>query len=262
MFSAQPITSSLLLLTTSLALVACEPPFVALESDVPVVSGPSGLQSQLRHAGFVLDINTMRRTVHVSAPVAPSAMVPLLGALRQSAIGHGSSRLSLLGGDAVEVSLSNYSAGVIGAVVPGKILITLDLTITNRLQRVGLVAPTWPTPPSGSSALLAIPFEIAVITRPGGVTSGGNEVTVSSPRFGVALPSDDWDGAPHSFFSEEPCTETNNDCFRYEPFAPIAPGGTSASRTVGFLVDPTIGELRVRFLVAADVVNGGATGAG
>lgn len=262
MFSAPPIVSPLLLLGASLMLAACEPPLIAPASDVPSLSGPTGLQSQLRHAGFVLDINTVRRTLHVSAPVSPTPAVPLAGALRASTEQHGASRLSLLGGDAVEVSLSNYSAGVIGAVAPGKILITLDLTITNRLQRVGLVAPTWPTPPSGSSALLAIPFEIAVITRPGGVTSGGNEVTVSSPRFGAALPSDDWDGAPHSFFSEEPCTVTNNDCFRYEPFSPIGPGGTSASRTVGFLVDPTVGELRVRVLVAADVVNGGATGAG
>src|SRR5262249_45930891 len=149
----------------------------------------------------------------------------------------------------------------------GKILITFDLQIHDKLTGVDLVAPTFPTPPPGTTGVLMFPFEIAVTTTSGGVTVGGpgNEVVVSSPRSGAVIASDDWNGngagssgAPWNFFSEDPCTETSTTCFRFEEYGTIGALGSSESRTVGFLIDPTVGDFRVRMLVAADLSSTGS----
>jgi hypothetical protein len=114
--------------------------------------------------------------------------------------------------------------------------------------------------------VLLFPFEIGVTTTSGGVSVGGagNEVIVSSPRFGAVTPSSDWDGngspgsgAPHNFFNDVGCTASSNDCFQYEEYAPIPALGSSAARKVGFLIDPTVGDFRVKMIVAADLRNAG-----
>ena len=74
----------------------------------------------------------------------------------------------------------------------------------------------------------------------------------------------DWDGngtpgsgGPHDFFNDAPCQGLANDCFRYEEYGPIGPLGSSSARRVGFLVDPTVGDFRVKMILAADL---GASG--
>jgi hypothetical protein len=235
-------------LSLVLALGACtESP-----AEVSPTFEPSTRSAALRSAAFLLDVNTVQRTVQVSPPTAgvlPGALSAghLVGQLGAGV--HG----SLLGADVIEMRITNYTASAIGAVVPGKILLAFDLTLVNRLRSVELGTPTFPTPPAGAVGVQAFPYEISVFTSPGGVSSRGNEVLVSSPSFGAAIASDDWDGAPHSFFNDAACTPTSNDCFRYEPFGSIGANAPSEARRVGFLVDPTVRDLRIRLLVAADV---------
>ncbi|MBC8088116.1 MAG: hypothetical protein H7Z40_12680 [Phycisphaerae bacterium] len=214
----------------------------------PLLPGNSNSPSPYRNAAFIVDVSTVRRTVKISAPVATLGTKPLVAGLQSSA-----AHLSLLGTDVIDVSVSNYVAGAIGVVVPGKILVTFDLTLHNRLSGIRLVTPTFPLPPAGVTGVQAFPFEVSVITTSGGVGTVGNEILVTSPRFGSVIASNHWDGAPHSFFNDTDCTTGSNDCFRYEPFGMIGPLGASQSRQVGFLVDPTVGDLRVRLIVAANV---------
>jgi hypothetical protein len=75
-------------------------------------------------------------------------------------------------------------------------------------------------------------------------------------------PSTDFDGtgapgsgAPHNFFNDADCAAaTATDCFRWKAFETgIAPGGSSSRRTVGFDIDPSVAQFRVRMIVAADL---------
>jgi hypothetical protein len=215
----------------------------------------TAVASPFRSAAFVIDVNTRR----LSATVSP----PLGGALRNAwspsalatvAVGaSGAAQFSILGSDAVDIAISNLVSGPIGASVAGKILLTFDLTIIGKLNGVRLTTPTFPTPPRGVTGVQAFPFELSVVTTQGGVGSAGNELIVTAPRFGSVIASNDWDGAPHNFFNDANCSSGSNDCFRYEPFGDIAPRAASAPRRVGFLIDPTVGDIRVRLLVAADI---------
>ncbi len=237
-----PRFAPLLLLCT-----ACNAPSVTSLPATETVAAASPYRS----AAFVLDVNTRSRTVKISPPVAGASFAASMGAASFS-FGNGA-HASLLGADAIEMRLANYAAGTIGAVVPGKIRITFDLSLVNRLNSVELGTPTFPVPPAGVTGVQAFPFELSVLSTPGVASSGGNEILVTSPSFGKAMVSDDWDGEPHSFFNDASCTGGSNDCFRYEPFGTISAGGVSAPRKVGFLVDPTVRDVRIRLLVAADL---------
>ncbi len=230
---------------------------------------------QYRGAAFVMDVSSLRKTVRITppqgtirSPIASTSIagdfargVPKLG---NPANDPGEAFASLLGGDVIDLVATNYQAGQLGAVQPNKILVTFDLQINNKLNGVDLILPTWPTPPAGAAGPLMFPFEIGVTTTSGGVAVSGNEVIVSSPRGGAVTASNDWDGngsagsgAPHNFFNDVGCTATANDCFRYEEYGPISALGASTSRRVGFLIDPTVGDFRVKMIVAADLRNAG-----
>jgi hypothetical protein len=99
----------------------------------------------------------------------------------------------------------------------------------------------------------AFPLEVSVLTTAGRVGVSGSEINVTAPRSGVAVASADWDGAPHNFFNDVGCNASSNDCFRFEPFGILEPQTSSARRKVGFLLDPTVGDLRVRVILAADL---------
>jgi len=235
--------------TMLLSLAAC-----SAESSLGLTeqtSATSAISSQYRGAAFILDVSTARRSVRVSAPTsgivtggASSISIPDLRVGPQ---------LSLLGSDAIDVTASNYTAGTIGAALPGKVLVTFDLAVTNRLVGIRLVTPTFPTPPKAVAGVHAFPFEISVVTTSGGVSTSGNEMLVASPRYGAVIPSNDWNGEPHNFFNDVGCNAAATDCFRYEPFGAIAALGTSDARRVGFVVDPTVGDFRVRIILAADL---------
>jgi hypothetical protein len=241
---------SVVVLLALALLPGCSP--VNAVSTEPLLPGNSTYSAQFRNSAFILDVSTLKRTVKVSPPLVAFANS---GGAAMSASNGGlpGAQFSLLGTDVIDVSVSNYVAGAIGVVVPGKILITFDLTLHNRLNGIRLITPTFPTPPAGVTGVQAFPFEVSVFTTAGGVGTIGNEILVTSPRYGTVIPSNHWDGAPHSFFNDTDCTTGSNDCFRYEPFGSIEARGSSQARQVGFLVDPTVGDLRVRLIVAANV---------
>ncbi|MEZ4586674.1 MAG: hypothetical protein R2909_09770 [Gemmatimonadales bacterium] len=167
--------------------------------------------------------------------------------------------LSIVGGDAVVIDASSFSATGVGSggAPPGKVLVRFDLALTNRLGGTRLVRPTFPIPPDPvASSVYLFPLEAIPTTTTGSVTSAGNDVIVEQPNYGGVVASADFDGAPHNFFNDGGCPSGANDCFRYEAYpAPVSGGATTAGRQVGFVIDPTVGTFRARFLVVADLEN-------
>lgn len=146
-------------------------------------------------------------------------------------------RSSLLGSDGVAVQSTNLTQTPGGG---GRILVRFDIAITNSLTNVTLIKSTVPAPPAGVTGVVLFPFQATA--------SGGSS--------GKVTPSADWDGAPFNFFNDVNCTGApTNDCFRWEEYAPLAPGATSAARTVGFEVDNSVQAFDVVMLLAADLQN-------
>lgn len=250
------------------ALVAMSTVFIgacASEKGVaPIVPGEAP-PSQFRPLAFTADINTSTGKITITAPTAETANAPTL-----STGGEGAPNLSLLGGEAVRLIPSNYAASAVGAFAPGKIRVTFDVLIENKLPGVRFITPTWPVSPA--AGVILFPLDYVVTTTPGGVTgTDGNEVILEQPRFGAVDPSIDWSGtgaagsgAPYSFFNDTDCSlATSNDCFRWEAFdAEIQPLTTSSVRRVGFDIDATVGQFRARMIVAADLAAAGAVAPG
>jgi TolB protein len=67
--------------------------------------------------------------------------------------------------------------------------------------------------------------------------------------------STDWDGAAMNFFNDASCSSgAKSDCYRWEPYpAPFAGGTTTAARTVGFDVDPSVQSFTTYVVLAADL---------
>ena len=244
---------------TPLATAATLFAFAACQTDSPVGTSPQlpnnpVVPPQYRGAAFIMDVSPLKKTIKITAPTtsigAPAKLLAPAGSLDLAST---APDLSLLGGDVIDLTATNYVAGAVGASVPGKVLVTFDLVINNKLAGIQLITPTFPTPPAGVTGLQLFPFEISVTTTAGGVATSGNEVIVTSPRFGAVIPSNDWTGNPHNFFNDVGCSATSDDCFRYESFGTIAPLGASTTQSVGFLIDPTVGDFRVKMLVAADL---------
>lgn len=223
----------------------------------PQLPGDPPIPPQYRVASFIMDVDVRNKKVVVRSPNA-SVNGPALGiGPRQGgpSLSVDGPNLSLLGGDVVELQADSMVAGPLGGSVPGKVRYTFRLSITNRLPGIELITPTWPTPPVGSSGVVIFPFETATITSTGGISVGGegNEVIVEAPSYGAVTPSTDWDNAPHNFFNDEGCGAGSNDCFRSETFNPIPGLATSETRVVGIDADPTVGNFRVRMIVAANL---------
>lgn len=218
----------------------------------PQLPGNPSIPPQYRGAAFVMDVSPLQKSIKVTAP---TTTIRSASNLLSMDVGStlGGADYSLLGGDVIDLTATNYVAGAVGAAVPGKVLVTFDLTVNNKLGGIQLITPTFPVAPAGSSGLLLFPFEISVTTTSGGVNTNGNEVIVTSPRFGAVTPSNDWNGNPHNFFNDVGCTATSDDCFRFEQFGVVAPLGASTTQTIGFLIDPTVGDFRVKMIAAADL---------
>ncbi len=259
MFSFSTLVRRAAALTTTatmVALAACSD--TASAPVAPVLPGNPPIPAQYRGAAFVFNVNAGRKTVTVTNPTASTINSPLSAASRNISMGDGRN-MSLLGADVIDISTSNFNASAVGAFIPGKVRITFDVTINNRLQGIKLITPTFPTPPAGVTGVQAFPFEITVTTTSGGVGQGSttNEIVVSSPRFGVVVPSTNWNGNPHNFFNDSNCLPSDNDCFRYESFGSIDPLASSSTQQVGFDIDPTVGDFRVKVILAADLENAG-----
>ena len=151
-------------------------------------------------AAFLAEVNVRSGQIRVSAPSVSLVSSP---ASRMS----GGPAFSLVGGDAVLLTTSNFVASPVGAFQPGKVRVTFDVALTNRLSNVQLAGPTtFPAPPAGTTGPLLFPYDIAVATTSGGIGGGGNDVIVVLPSGGLVAPSPDWDGAPFNFFNDSSCS--------------------------------------------------------
>ena len=233
----------------------------ALTPPEAVLSSDPAIPAQYRGAAFVFNVSASKKTVSVTAPTA-TIKSPISAASLNLGFNAGPN-YSLLGGESIDVSPSNYQASAVGAFVPGKIRITFDVSIYNKLQGVRLITPTFPAPPAGATGVQAFPFEISVTTTAGGSQGPTiNDVVLTSLRSGDVVPSTNWDGDPHNFFdfSGASCTTMVTTCVRYESFGPIDPASTSSTQQVGFDINPTVAEFRVKVLLSADVQEVGVAG--
>jgi hypothetical protein len=226
----------------------------ALTPPAAVLPTNPAIPAQYRGAAFIFDVSATKKTVGVTAP---TATITSPNAAASHNLGLNSApTYTVLGGDAVGLSVSNYQASAVGAFTPGKLRITFDLGINNRLAGIRLVTPTFPAPPVGVTGVQAFPFQMSVTSTSGSVEKGtSNNETVITPSLGLVVPSTDWDGDPHNFFNDTGCPVTTTDCFRYESFGVIGPLGSSMEQRIGFDVDPTIAIFRVRVLLVADLEN-------
>ena len=230
----------------------------------PVIPGNSPV-AQFKPLAFTADIDLRTGKVVIAAPTAGTKNGPTL-----SVGGAESPNLSLLGGEAVRLVPSNYTASAVGAFTPNKIRVTFDVSIENKLPGVKFITPTWPTPPA--AGVILFPLDYTVTTTPGGVTGGdGNVVIVEQPSYGGVEPSIDWNGtraagsgAPFNFFNDAVCTAgPTSDCFRWEAFdAEIQPLTGSTKQTVGFDIDASVAQFRTRMIVAADLAPAAAVAPG
>jgi hypothetical protein len=149
--------------------------------------------------------------------------------------------LALVGRNELLANVDNIHRSAVGEFTKKKVRVTMDVALTNRLTHAAFVAPTFPTPPAGSSGVLLFPFATAV-------TAGSGNVA----------PSPDWDGPPINFFNDTDagCYLYKSDCYRWEAYpAPLTGGLSTAARTVGFDVDPTVTAFDTYFVLAADLTS-------
>jgi hypothetical protein len=222
----------------------------------PVIPGNPPHNPEVTRAAFLAAVNLRDRTVTITPPSITTAN----GQHLRTEGDHAGAN-SLVGGDVVTLTTSNFHASAVGAFTPGKVRVTFDINVTNKLTGVQLIGPTvFPAPPAGTTGPLLFPYDIAVAVTSGGSATGGqgNDVIITLPSYGVVAPSTDWDGAPHNFFNDTGCPAGANDCYRYEEYAgPITPGSTTTAKTVGFDIDPTVGQFTARLIIAADLQNSG-----
>lgn len=199
-------------------------------------------------AEFLLDVDVTGGGVSASLVSAgPLGAGPALGP------GAAGPQRSVLGSDVIQIIPGSLSASSPGEHEPGKIRLTFDVSLVNRLSHADLITATFfPVVPAGVQGVLLIPFQLTLLT-----TAGGRTVEIPAGDRVTASPS--WDGEPHDFFSGLSCAVDPDDCFRWEPFtAPLRAGTTSEVRTVGFDIDLSVTSFRSRVLVAADVVDSGS----
>jgi hypothetical protein len=249
-----------LLASVAAISVACS---AARATTGPQLPGNPPPNPQIKSAAFIADVDLSTGVVKISPPV--TNVTPGLSASLNRGPEIGGPSYSILAGDVVELSASAYAASAVGQFTPGKIRVTFDINITNRLASVELITPTFPAPPAGVTGVFLFPHENVVTTTSGGASVGGDgtDVIVEQPSVGAIEPSTTWDGSPHNFFNDGGCGGGSTDCFRYEAYTqPLAAGGTSEARTVGFDIDPTVHRFRARLIVAADLRNAGAAPTG
>lgn len=254
--SLRPARATRRIATVITTLAAVFTAACAGEKPVAPVLPENPIVSQFKPLSFVADVDTRTGTVKITAPSASTAnSAPTL-----SLDGVEGPVLSLLGGEAVRIVpiAGTYTASLSGAFEPNRVRVTFDVLIENKLPGISFITPTWPVAPAAGVVLF--PLDYVVTTTTGGVTGGdGNEVIVELPSRGQVTPSIQWDGTPYSFFNDADCSlAVSNDCFRWQAFdATILPLSTSRVETIGFDMDATVGQFRVRMIAAADLAPAG-----
>jgi hypothetical protein len=199
---------------------------------------------------FLLRVNTRAGHVQVDAAHSPKGAA-------------GGPSFSILGSDAIGVSVSNYSTSAIGETTPGKIRVRFDIQLVNRLKDVTLMPAGGTTSTPGGQYLMLFPVVTQTTgSQEGFLASGDGTAVIEQPDIaGEVSPSEEWNGDNttvwYDFTTNKPCPAEAPTCTRWEAFPPLAPGATSAPQTVGFDVDPTVGEFRAGLLLWATLDVGG-----
>jgi Tol biopolymer transport system component len=225
MFAPHPAPGRALLALAAALLAACssEPPTQPSAGPPPV---PASLAA--RAIAVRVDVAAGTVTVLDRTPVASKAGVSF----------------ALLGANEISATTSNFFRSAVGQFIAKKVRIRFDVAITNR-SSVALLPPTFPTPPAGTQSVMLFPFSTTL--------TGGN---------GAIDASTDWNGdgsagsgAAMNFFNDAGCSSGGkSDCYRWEGYpAPFAAGTTTAARTVGFDVDPTVQSFTTYVVLAADL---------
>lgn len=245
-----------LIAAATLAAIACGKD--SLTGARPVLPSEPKINPTFQNAAFIFDVDMTRRVVRVTSP-SKSVLSPSVvgGPSLSTQGGDGGPSMSILAGDVVELITSGYTASGVGTggAPAGKVRVSFDVQITNKLTGVELITPTFPTPPAGATGPLLFPFSTVTTTTSGGVSVGGDgtEIIVELPSSGLVEPFTGWDGAPHNFFNDVGCAAGSNDCYRYEQYPTIPAGGTTVPSRVDFILDPTVNRFRARLIVAADL---------
>ena len=242
---------ALLLYGVALSTTACETDSVTkpvIPELIPV--------SQFRPMAFTANVDLRTGRITIIAPTVRGPSTPTL-----SLDGQDAPTLSLLGGDAVRLVPTNYVALPVGTFAPGKIRVTFDVTIENKLSiclaHVANLAATAGARRDHVSTRLQGPSDS------GDTTGGGDSLLVAPPNAGMITPSVEWNGtgeagsgAPYSFFNDVGCAGvTSDECFRWLAYdADIQPSGRSATHTVGFDIDASVNIFSARMIVAGDLV--------
>lgn len=251
--------------TLGIALVAATSGLAACSSGdssaaSAVLPDNPALTPAIRQAAFVFDVNRNTGRVKITAPNggAISARLAPNGTLSLD----GRPNTSIVAGDVVDLTTSGFAATGVGTggCSAGKVCVSFNVQITNKLTGVDLITPTWPTPPAGTTGALLFPFSTVTTVTSGGTATGGDGTTIiiEAPSVGSVVPNSDWDNGPWNFFNDSDCNAVApvgapSDCYRSEDFGTIAAGSTTTGRKVGFELDPTVNQFRVRALVVADL---------
>ncbi len=277
-----------------LAFAAACSPDGTTSPQSPILPPNPPKNPELTAASFVFDVNMHTGTVKVTAPTKTLAQLGVVGdpTALQSTIGPD---FSIIGGDVIEIVSSNFQVTAGGgfqsggipqgacpggspAAVSGKLCVEFDVSAINELLGVQLVGPqVFPTPPAGSAGPVLFPFDVVVTQTSGGTSTGGpqgNDVIIELPSDGAVEVSPEWAGVPHNFFNDAACAgigggsgQGDSDCYRWEELSiggsPVIPGGAASDPvTIGFYIDPTVGNFRVRLLLGADLQNQSGSAAG
>ena len=168
------------------------------------------------------------------------------------------SRASLLGRDAMVIEIDRIERSIVGRFQPGKVRLSFDIRLGNVLRGTDMISPTFPQPPVADAGIFVFAAQSHSIEAPGAVSTLGNSVHVTAAEGGSVTASADWDGAPYDYVAASfaSCNTRSATCARFERFAaPLPSGRVSEWRRVGYDIDPTVRHLRLRLILAADLIN-------
>lgn len=284
--------AGVLLTALAVGVSACEKGGDVTEP--PVLPPNPPLNPAVGTAAFIFDVDVRKGTVKVTSP---SVTLPSLRQATRLREGMSASVVgpdySLVGGDVIELVTGAFdvtSGGGFGsgsipvgpcpggspAPITGKLCVEFDVQVINELLGVQLTGPAvFPAAPAGSAGPLFFPFAITLTPNVPGTTVGGpqgNDVIVELPNTGEVAVNEEWAGAPFNFFNDASCpagsgggtSQGESDCYRWEEVTPnpLTGGAASDFKRVGFYLDPTVGNFRVRVLVAADLQNQSGSASG
>ncbi len=199
--------------------------------------------------GFLLEVDTRQRAVRVAPPADPV-----------SAHSGGGPSFSILDGQAIGLTVENYTVSEVGQYFPGKVRVQFEVAVANRLPGLALVPPALGGAAPRSSLMLFPLLQGAKLTNGATAINEDGSILVDRRSATVVQPSADWNGDGNQprwrgfdFGGDSSCAPGMAGCTPWEGLPSLLPGERSPGRLVGFDLDPTVSEFRAWLLLAADV---------